>query len=318
MDQEAASLSSAIGARVKHERQTRRWTLDRLAEATGVSRRMIINVEQGAANPSIATHCPYCALQCGVLFADGRVDGNAEFPVNRGALCVKGWTSGELLGHPERLDQRNRHLVAERRRVRQPRARHLGRDALRECKLRNGVRRLHRRSVGRGHAHDDRDDGSGQHVVGARHADAARGRDVGVAVEQGLRLQHRQHGPLLDLPLHPDGQHRLRTFADQLSELPGVDSDRVQSFSRVLSQSRLPFMVRRKQLLFDFAKGVLLGDDQTTTAIVVPLADHEKSKVTTTQAIEGIRRLAGFECQALRRNPSPGFSGRYARVRKDK
>ena len=54
MDQEAASLSSAIGARVKHERQTRRWTLDRLAEATGVSRRMIINVEQGTANPSIA------------------------------------------------------------------------------------------------------------------------------------------------------------------------------------------------------------------------------------------------------------------------
>ncbi|MFO1021366.1 MAG: MMPL family transporter [Planctomycetales bacterium] len=95
--------------------------------------------------------------------------------------------------------------------------------------------------------------------------------------------------------MNPEGQQRLRTFADQLSELPGVDSDRVQSFSRVLSQSRLPFMVRRKQLLFDFAKGVLLGDDQTTTAIVVPLADHAKSKVTTNQAIEGIRRLAGAQ-----------------------
>lgn len=48
------SLSSAIGARVKTERQARHWTLDQLAETTGVSRRMIINVEQGAANPSVA------------------------------------------------------------------------------------------------------------------------------------------------------------------------------------------------------------------------------------------------------------------------
>lgn len=54
MDEAAASLSSAIGDRVKSERQARRWTLDQLAEAAGVSRRMIINVEQGAANPSVA------------------------------------------------------------------------------------------------------------------------------------------------------------------------------------------------------------------------------------------------------------------------
>ena len=53
MDQSTASLSSAIGVRVREQRQLRRWTLDRLAEAAGVSRRMVINVEQGAANPSV-------------------------------------------------------------------------------------------------------------------------------------------------------------------------------------------------------------------------------------------------------------------------
>ena len=37
------------------ERQSRCWTLDQLAEASGVSRRMLVNVEQGAANPSVAT-----------------------------------------------------------------------------------------------------------------------------------------------------------------------------------------------------------------------------------------------------------------------
>lgn len=55
MDEGTAALALAIGARVRHERQSRRWTLDQLAEAAGVSRRMVVNVEQGAANPSVGT-----------------------------------------------------------------------------------------------------------------------------------------------------------------------------------------------------------------------------------------------------------------------
>ncbi len=55
----------------------------------------------------VATHCPYCALQCGMnLRPDGRslaVSGREDFPVNRGGLCLKGWTSTALLNHPERL-----------------------------------------------------------------------------------------------------------------------------------------------------------------------------------------------------------------------
>jgi transcriptional regulator with XRE-family HTH domain len=55
MDHSAAALAFAIGVRVKQERQSRRWTLDQLAEAAGVSRRMVVNVEQGAVNPSVGT-----------------------------------------------------------------------------------------------------------------------------------------------------------------------------------------------------------------------------------------------------------------------
>lgn len=55
MDESAASLASAIGKRVKRERQGRRWTLDHLADAAGVSRRAVVNVEQGSANPSVGT-----------------------------------------------------------------------------------------------------------------------------------------------------------------------------------------------------------------------------------------------------------------------
>src|SRR6478609_10681795 len=55
MDESTTSLALAIGARVKQERQSRGWTLDQLAESAGVSRRMVVNVEQGTANPSVGT-----------------------------------------------------------------------------------------------------------------------------------------------------------------------------------------------------------------------------------------------------------------------
>jgi transcriptional regulator with XRE-family HTH domain len=49
----ATPLARLIGERVRHERRARQWTLDQLAEVSDVSRRMLINIEQGAANPSI-------------------------------------------------------------------------------------------------------------------------------------------------------------------------------------------------------------------------------------------------------------------------
>jgi quercetin dioxygenase-like cupin family protein len=55
MDQSTTALALAIGVRVRQERQSRGWTLDQLAEAAGVSRRMVVNVEQGGANPSVGT-----------------------------------------------------------------------------------------------------------------------------------------------------------------------------------------------------------------------------------------------------------------------
>lgn len=55
MDESTAALAASIGARVRQERQSRGWTLDQLAGAAGVSRRMVVNVEQGGANPSVGT-----------------------------------------------------------------------------------------------------------------------------------------------------------------------------------------------------------------------------------------------------------------------
>ncbi|KRF05052.1 nitrite reductase [Arthrobacter sp. Soil782] len=62
-----------------------------------------------------ATHCPYCALQCAMtltLSGPGVASSSAaasvevsgrDFPTNRGGLCRKGWSSAELLKHPDRV-----------------------------------------------------------------------------------------------------------------------------------------------------------------------------------------------------------------------
>jgi assimilatory nitrate reductase catalytic subunit len=64
-------------------------------------------VSVAVSSSSVATHCPYCALQCGMHLTEEpagiRVIGNQKFPVNEGGLCVKGWSAASILDHPDRL-----------------------------------------------------------------------------------------------------------------------------------------------------------------------------------------------------------------------
>src|SRR5690349_21801836 len=57
---------------------------------------------------STPTHCPYCALQCGMNITplpQGGVEvtERPDFPVNRGALCGKGRTAAQVLSPAARL-----------------------------------------------------------------------------------------------------------------------------------------------------------------------------------------------------------------------
>src|SRR5450432_3181641 len=64
---------------------------------------------RGGPSGPVKTHCPYCAFQCGMtvtteaLDQELKVQADPEFPVNRGQMCVKGFTSAALLDHPQRL-----------------------------------------------------------------------------------------------------------------------------------------------------------------------------------------------------------------------
>lgn len=49
----------------------------------------------------VMTHCPYCALQCGMRLTPGEKEITVE--ATPAGLCQKGWTAGELLTNGERL-----------------------------------------------------------------------------------------------------------------------------------------------------------------------------------------------------------------------
>ncbi|HET6874023.1 MAG TPA: molybdopterin-dependent oxidoreductase, partial [Acidimicrobiales bacterium] len=61
----------------------------------------------GEAAEAVRTHCPFCALQCGMRVrgsgAGVAIESDPSFPVNEGRMCVKGWASAGLIGHPDRL-----------------------------------------------------------------------------------------------------------------------------------------------------------------------------------------------------------------------
>ncbi|MFD3548023.1 molybdopterin oxidoreductase family protein [Streptomyces sp. NPDC058655] len=67
-----------------------------------------MHTPQAAATP---THCPYCALQCGMTLRPEpggtgvAVEERADFPVNRGALCGKGRTAPAVLSSRVRLTE---------------------------------------------------------------------------------------------------------------------------------------------------------------------------------------------------------------------
>src|SRR5512135_2112665 len=50
----AEAISRHLGARVKHLRSERGWSLEALAQASGVSRSMLSQIEREQANPTLA------------------------------------------------------------------------------------------------------------------------------------------------------------------------------------------------------------------------------------------------------------------------
>ena len=91
----AVAIARTIGRRVRTHRIDLGWTLDQLAARSGVSRRMLVNVEQGSTNPSIATLLRLSdALGIGLpALVDTGDDGAEPVVVHRDGEVAAMWSS---------------------------------------------------------------------------------------------------------------------------------------------------------------------------------------------------------------------------------
>ncbi|HXY35584.1 MAG TPA: MMPL family transporter [Planctomycetaceae bacterium] len=94
-----------------------------------------------------------------------------------------------------------------------------------------------------------------------------------------------------------DGLARVRSFADDLSQVPGVQSKSTQNLAEILAPANIPWLVRplfqlRRDELVELVRGILIGADRQTTGIVLRLAPEDKTSTSRDETIRAVRKLA--------------------------
>ncbi len=87
------------------------------------------------------------------------------------------------------------------------------------------------------------------------------------------------------------GQKRLEDLANQLELVSGVAEGSIQSLNRTLAFARFLGSAGRDQVI-EFSRGILLGDDNQTTAVALRLLDAHKSPVPRAETLAEIKRIA--------------------------
>jgi len=92
--------------------------------------------------------------------------------------------------------------------------------------------------------------------------------------------------------LTDDGFERQRKLAERLAEVKGVSTKSIQTLDRTLMIARLPFFKSKRDELIEFSRGILLGNDNQTTAVAMRLDDANKSPVSRGETLGEIKRIA--------------------------
>jgi len=79
---------------------------------------------------------------------------------------------------------------------------------------------------------------------------------------------------------------RIIAFANRLGSIPGVRADSTQDLARSL---RFPY---RRGRVLELVEGVLIGEDRTTTAVVIRFLPESESEVSRAETIRMIREAA--------------------------
>lgn len=92
--------------------------------------------------------------------------------------------------------------------------------------------------------------------------------------------------------LQAEGLERVRKLADDLSQVPGVAGKSTQDLAHGLAQAALPFLKGRRAQVLEFFRGILIGEDNQTTAVVLRLQPETPGGTPRGHTIAEIRQLA--------------------------
>lgn len=105
----------------------------------------------------------------------------------------------------------------------------------------------------------------------------------------------------LETPPEADPLDQLQEFADQLSEVPGVNAQSTQALPSVLVPPGLTTIFERnfaripttRNKLLAMSRRILIGDDNESTAVVLRLLPEDVSAVSRRETFREIREIAG-------------------------
>ncbi|MCA9035044.1 MAG: MMPL family transporter, partial [Planctomycetaceae bacterium] len=97
--------------------------------------------------------------------------------------------------------------------------------------------------------------------------------------------------------LSPEASDRITGLADQLNQIQGVAAEKTRHLVNLLEKA--PSSRNTRAGMLRLFEGILIGQDETTTAIVLELLPESEAMATRSQTIDQIRRVAGdFDAKA--------------------
>jgi predicted RND superfamily exporter protein len=97
--------------------------------------------------------------------------------------------------------------------------------------------------------------------------------------------------------LTSDGLARVRSFSEELSQVPGVQAKSSQNLADILEPANIPWLVRplfqlRRHKLVELVRGILIGADEKTAGIVLRLFPENKTSTSRDETIRAVRQIA--------------------------
>jgi hypothetical protein len=94
------------------------------------------------------------------------------------------------------------------------------------------------------------------------------------------------------LQIRSEGRKRLDDLATQLAGVPGVFPKSVQTLATATAVAKIPFLGKEEDRVWELARGLFLGDDNRTTAVMLRLQPPGDNPRARGDSIAEIRKVA--------------------------